>query len=236
VLVDVLDSKIYSRQEGVHARLHAKYLDKEIGYKVAKIEDRLLRSYRAYDKPVDSSSNKKHYPGTQTWIGLHPQALQTPYNDIHEVFSYLQKYSINKVVDIGAGYGRVGMVMNAMFADSTFTGFEIVKKRQQEANRVFEKYGLNNCHMLNENVLEDEFSLPDADVYFIYDFSELRDISQILNLLSKRLKDKNFFLVTHGDRIDQLLSKKYKEFWITNGHLSFGDLKLYSSNENLNRR
>lgn len=234
--VDVLNSQTYSRTKNLHARLHAKYLDKEIGFKVSKTEAKLLRKYRAYDKQNDDSNKKQHYPGTQTWIGLNPNALQTTYNDIYDAFMILKEFNIEKVIDIGAGYGRVGLVMNSLIPKAQFIGYEIVKSRQLEGERIFEKYGLDNCQIINLNVLDEDFKLPQADIFFIYDFSELEDLGQILRKLAKRISHKNFFLITHGERIDYLMSNKYQEFWVKNGLLNLGELKIYSSNIDLNRR
>lgn len=219
----------YRRIQGLHPRIHAKRLDRLLGFKIPKIEVKLMQKYRAYYKDNDESNRKKQYHGTQTWIGLHPQVLQTPYNDLYDVLSLLKDFKIQRVVDIGAGYGRVGFVANALFPSSRFIGFEILSKRGNEANRVFESLNMINCEVLNENVLEDDFILPKAEVYFIYDFSEATDIAKILDTLSSRRGEYNFFLITRGDRVDYLLSKKYKEFWSESGCFTSGEFKIYNS-------
>ncbi|WP_412474244.1 hypothetical protein [Halobacteriovorax sp. YZS-1-1] len=221
--------RTYMLDENIHPRIHAKNLDRELGYKITKIEEKLSQKYRAYYKDADDSSRKQHYDGTQTWIGLHPQALQTPYNHLFDALYLLKDYNIDKIVDIGAGYGRIGLVMSSIFPEARFIGYEILKQRQREGNRVFERMELLNCEILLENVLEEDFVLPKAQVYFIYDFSEMQDISDILDELVTRIDDYNFFLITKGERVDYLIEKKYKQFWIANGFLSSGELKIYSS-------
>lgn len=103
-----------------HPRLHVKTVDKLLGYKIPKVEVKLLQRYRAYDRDNDDSNRKHHYKGNQTWIGLHPQALQKSY------------------CDIGAGYGRVGLVLSLLFPEAKFIGYEIVKQRQLEGSRFFD--------------------------------------------------------------------------------------------------
>ncbi|MBD64778.1 MAG: hypothetical protein CME62_06200 [Halobacteriovoraceae bacterium] len=229
----MIECSLFERRANIHSKVHAKYLDKYLGFKIPKIEVKLQQKYRSYDQSADQSNKKKHFEGTQTWIGLHPQALQTPYNDIYEVLESIKTHDIETVVDIGAGYGRVGLVTSAIFPKASFLGYEILSKRRDEANRVFKLHGLDNCELVLQNVLEESFQLPDADVYFIYDFSELDDICTILDELSERLIDKSFFLITKGDRIDYLIAKKYKEFWRANGYLQFKELKVYSSHIDL---
>ena len=193
----------------------------------------MLQKYRAYYKSIDDSTKKRHYEGTQTWIGLHPQALQTPYCDIYKALSMLKKFEIKKIIDIGSGYGRVGHVMNSLFPKASFVGYEVLEQRQREGNRIFELHQLLNCKIELKNVLEEQFELPKADIYFIYDFSEMKDLSQILTELSSRLINQSFFLIVKGERINYLLANKFKEFWLSSGYLQAGDLKIYSSRCNL---
>jgi len=227
----------YRKVPRIHPRIHAKHLDKTLGYRISKIEHKLLQKYRAYDVISDDSNRKQHYQGTQTWIGLHPQALQTPYNDIYDALDVLKNLDssidVEHIVDIGSGYGRVGLVMNSLFPKAQFTGFEVLKKREIEANRVYATLDVANCRVVNQDVLEEDFKLPSAQVFFIYDFSEREDICQILDQLSQRIEDENFYLITKGERVDFLLEKKYKKFWKKNGFYNSGDLKIFSSHTNM---
>lgn len=146
---------------------------------------------------------------------------------------FLKDQDIQRIVDIGAGYGRVGLVMSSLFPRSRFIGLEILEQRKNEGNRIYEELGLINCEILQKNVLVDDYQLPDAQVYFIYDFSEVEDLNIIMRQLSERKKTESFFLITRGDRIDSLLANKYKNFWSSNGHVQCGALKIYSSTNNL---
>lgn len=224
-----LSHDLLCNKEKIHARLHAKSLDKSLGYKIPKIEVKLLQKYRAYDRFNDDSNRKQHYQGTQTWIGLHPQALQTPYCDIYEALTFLKDVEVKHIVDIGAGYGRVGIVQSVVFPESRFTGYEILKQRQAEGNRVFTKFGLDNCNIELVNVLEQDFILPQAEVYFIYDFSEIEDVYEILETLSRRVDEYEFYLIIRGDRVDRLLKNKFKNIWRSFIFLESSDLKIYTS-------
>jgi len=223
----------FQSEEGVHPRIHARNLDREIGYKINKIEAKLLQKYRSYDES-SFTGGTQHYAGTQTWIGLPPHVLQTPYNHIYEALMAIRNYHVERIVDIGCGYGRVGLVMNSLFPDAKFIGYEVLKQRAREANRVYDKLDLSNCEVLLENVLAESFSLPIAQVYFMYDFSEMQDISIILDELVSRMTEYPFFLITVGDRIDYLIERKYKPFWKENGFIKQGNLKIYSSCADIN--
>lgn len=229
-------SDFFKKSPETSSRIHAKQIDRILGYKIPRIEVKLQQKYRDYYRPNDSSNKKQHFDGTQTWIGLHPQALLTPYSEIFDALSLLKNFDINNIIDIGAGYGRVGLVTTSLFPSAKFTGFEIVKQRGNEANRIFNKLNLYNCKIILQNVLDDKFIIPKADIYFIYDFSELDDICRILDQLRNNYKNDKFFLITKGDRIDFLLERKYKDFWKKNGNLTTEELKVYSSFINFNKQ
>ena len=196
----------------MHVRIHSKLLDKAIGFKIQNIEKKLLKKYRPYYKVDDDSSRKRHYQGTQTWIGLHPQALQTPYNDILDALSVFHKVLPEKVIDFGAGYGRVGIVMKSLYPNAEFIGYEILEERMTEGNRIFEKLNLDNCIIKDQNILDDNFKIPEADIYFIYDFSEVDDLNKILLRLRKISEKKDFYLIAKGERVHYLINRKFKDF------------------------
>ena len=224
-----INRQTFVNQENMHPRMHAKFLDKELGYRIPKIEEKLLKKFSAYDKAVDISNKKQHYQGTETWIGLHPQILQTPYCDIYKALELLSDKDIRHVVDIGAGYGRVGLVLSVLMPEAQFTGYEIVKQRRSEASRIFTKLKLKNSAIELQNVLEDSFEIPEADVFFIYDFSEREDVNIILRKMLERMRNREFYLITKGDRVDYLMKYIFNNEWIKFSNVGDTGLKIYKS-------
>ncbi|MAZ48527.1 MAG: hypothetical protein CME65_08185 [Halobacteriovoraceae bacterium] len=224
-----LNSGTFIPIEGVHPRVHSKKLDKKLGFKISKIERKLSQIYRPYNLIEDPTNKKKHYKGGQAWIGLHPQALQTTYNDIFAAFDYLSKEDISRVVDIGAGYGRVGLVLSSFFPNAQFLGIELVAQRVHEGNRIFKKFNLTNCEIINQNVVEEVQKIPDADMYFIYDFSVKSDIDIVLETVLEKRSD-IFYLVAHGDRVENLMSKKYRDYWHHCEKVYNTNLRIYKFN------
>lgn len=230
-LVNCEDSNQFNYH--IDPRKFSRNLDKDLGFKISKIERKLLTKYRAFNKNIDDSNKKKHFAGTETWIGLHPQVLQTPYSEITHFFSYLRNQEISSVVDFGAGYGRIGIVLSALYPKARFIGFEIVKERCDEGSRVFKTLGLDNCKIQNINILEEDFIVPKADIYFIYDFSDPHDLRIILKKLSSKLYKEPFYLVAKGEGIRSLIQLKYPEFWNCNGAVHEENWSLYSSMSDL---
>lgn len=211
--------------------LFSKEIDRKLDFRLFKIESKLLKKYRAFYKSEDDSNRKKHFPSCQAWIGLHHYTLQTPYCFIYEAFQYLKSINcdLRFVIDIGAGYGRVGLVVSQAYEDVRFIGYEVVKERVREGNRVFEKFGLSNFILINENVLKQEFSLPLADVYFIYDFGEKDDIYLLLEIISRYTAAKEIFLIANGDYVNELLSGMSLTWKLEHDLNHNGKMKIYRS-------
>lgn len=225
----ILPSSLFTNEEAIHPRIHAKLLDRRLGYRIPKIEEKLLKKFSAYDKYVEVSNRKQHYKGTEAWIGLHPQVLQTPYCDIFSALNKLSDLKLNHIVDIGAGYGRIGLILSVLRPESQFTGYEVVKQRQVEGNRIYDKFNTTNAKLILRNVLDEDFDLPEACVYFIYDFSDRNDVNIILRKLNKKTLIKPCFLITRGDRINYLMKNNFNKDWVLYSVIESTDLKIYKS-------
>ena len=208
-------------------REHSKSIDQYLGFRILRIERKLIQQYRSFFVDEKKISNKKlHCESGETgesWVGLNPQVLLTPYSELYEIFDLLRESQIKSIIDIGCAYGRVGIVAKAFFPLSSFTGYEIVKKRISEAQRISSLYNLD-LNILNQNVLDEDFELPNSSIYFIYDFSHFMHIRTILSKLEKKIGKHPFILVAKGDDIRSIiqlffpifLTKKepiYKKNW-----------------------
>lgn len=221
----------YQHVPGISSQAHAKFLDRAFGFKISKVEIKLEQKYRSFYHAQDPSNRKAHYSGTQTWVGLHPQVLLTPYNDIYEALNLLKTAGIepSKIIDIGCAYGRVAFVSNAVFPEARFIGYEVVRQRVSEANRVLNKLGLINAEVIMANVLEEDFELPSAQVYFIYDFSDIEDIDFILRKLRERPMADKLFLIARGSRVGSLLRTSQKLYWKCYCEVENSDLAIFKT-------
>ena len=95
-----------------------------------------------------------------------------------------------------------------VYPGASFVGIEILKERCVEACRVFNKLGLSNCEMLNENIVDRDFAMPEADLYFIYDFSHSDEINFALNQMCKMNRARLYFLVAAvGETVNFLIGR-----------------------------
>ncbi len=187
---------------------HSRKLDELLEFDIPAIEQRLLD--RAKSVRPDGhlwSLGQGIHGGSQTWVGLDHQMLQTPYDEIREMFELISLSGVKKVIDLGAGYGRMGIFLHALDPEINFTGHELVSERVEEGNRIYQKYNMN-AELLVQDLTSDFFVMPEAQVYFIYDFGEVSHIRKILNQLGE-LSDKKFALIARGKGTRALVDLEY---------------------------
>lgn len=162
-------------------RQHALMLDKILGFRVKYIEEMLVAEARGFDpEGTHETWGPAMHNGVQTWVGLELQTLQTPYSEIHRIIQLLKLRPYQHVVDLGAAYGRMGVVIGGLFIKNSFTGYEFVKARVDEGNRIFHDLNMTRSRLIEADLAANDFELPEADVYFIYDYGQVEHIERTL--------------------------------------------------------
>lgn len=195
----------FKTPENLSDREYSQILDHKYGLKIDEIENELCKNAQKMDKAYSLGTSR-------TWVGLHPQIFQTPYSEIDEFLSILSRFNPKSIIDLGAAYGRVALVMQKHMPECQFKGFEFVKERCDEGNRIFKQRGLSNCSLIAQNIVKEKFKLPIADIYFIYDFSDQHDQKKVLDIFSKKMEIDKFFLIVRGKSMRSLIQNKYQEF------------------------
>lgn len=179
-------------------------IDLMLGFKVKHIEEILQAKAKqiAPDEQFNQWGPALH-DGAQTWIGLDFQILQTTYHDLKILFDTIGPVSGQRIVDLGAGYGRLGIFLHHFYPRTEFLGLELVKERVNEGNRL-----LSNLNSYGKKMVACDLSkiseLPEGDIYFIYDFGSLEHIKSILEMLKDTPKK---MLVVKGRIARQLMLK-----------------------------
>lgn len=164
------------------AQDHANEVDLWLGLRTVEIEQKL----------VDQESDQN------LWIGLPVQALLTPYIEFRQILERLKLKPGETVIDCGAGYGRMGFVISRHYPGVKFIGFEMVENRVSEAQKALKRHGCETAQMVCANIDSPEFNLPEAEVYFIYDFSYRPAIDRLLEKLQKIASRKPITVVARG--------------------------------------
>ncbi len=202
------DAKIFSRK-----------LDQLLGLEIEQVEKTILL-------------NDPHTP----WAGLEPQALQTPYPEIRMMLSILDLKVGQTIVDLGAAYGRMGLVIAVFHEGVDFIGYEVSKERVQEGNRVYDQFhashsvsNAKSIQLLQDDISHTRWNLPDADVFFIYDFGDLESIIRVIDRLKKLATRKSIRVVGRGRRTRDHIERH--EPWLSqvNSPLHCGNFSVYRS-------
>jgi hypothetical protein len=194
----------------VISRQHSSLVDKILGVRLKYIEEMLVAEARGFEPegPHENLGPVIHQ-GVQTWVGLDLQTLQTPYSEILRILQLLKIRPYQHVIDLGAAYGRMGIVLGGIFGKNIFTGFEYVKSRVDEGNRIFRELGLGKCQLVTQDLFAKDFKLPEADIYFIYDYGQVEHINHTLKQISVVSNTRPVKVVVRGKFTKQIITEHH---------------------------
>ncbi len=173
---------------------HARIIDNLLGFRTQFYEEMLVEDAKKID-PYGSHETwgPSLCDGVQAWVGLDIDTLQTPYSDILKMLELMKLKPFQTVVDLGAAYGRMGIVIGALYMKSFFIGHEYIKARVEEGNRIFKNLDFRKCRMEVTDLSKSNYVLPDADIFFLYDFGDLEHIQKILFQLQKMSENRYLY-------------------------------------------
>ena len=191
-------------------RQHAGMVDKILGFRIRYIEEMLIAEARGFDPEGSHETwGPSMHAGTQTWVGLDIQTLQTPYSECLRILQLLKIRPYQHIVDLGAAYGRMGIVIGGLYMKNSFTGFEYVKSRVDEGNRVFQELGMNRSKLYTQDLFDPNFEMPEADVFFIYDYGQVEHIDFTLKQLEKIAHKRPIKVVVRGKFTRQIIANRH---------------------------
>lgn len=109
--------------------------------------------------------------GTAQWADgrLATEVLLTPYAKIIRIIEAAEIAYGSTILDIGSGYGRMGLVVGTRYSQFHFIGVEISQPRHAQAAAAKERLALDNIEFILRDASTPTEPLPPADVYFAYD-------------------------------------------------------------------
>jgi len=187
------------------AKDQARKLDDLLGYNCDAIERALFDSY----------AGSSAFPQQQYWFGLDLQTLQTPYSELAEMISSLNPQVGDLWLDLGAAYGRLGVVLGFLRPGVRFVGYEYVDKRVEEGSRIFKFWNLRHAKMRQVDIASKGFELGRAQVYFLYDFGSKRDVYAVLEKLRLQAREGSICVVARGRGVRQWILQDFP--WLSSG-------------------
>lgn len=198
-------------------KIHSHELDLELGYRISSVEEAVV------------AAGPDRYPARQLWQHLSSDAFQTPYSELLRILRSLAPAPGSRVVDLGAGYGRLAFIVESFFEGVEFTGYELAPERVQEARRVFEKWGLDRSVMIETDLQAPNFRPIHADFYFLYDFGTRPGIEKVLENLQQIARVRSICVTARGRASRDAIERGHP--WLSQVHppRHFAHYSIYSS-------
>ncbi|MFP5385968.1 MAG: hypothetical protein ACLGHN_07800 [Bacteriovoracia bacterium] len=191
-------------------RQHSQMVDRILGFRQKYIEEMLVAEARGFEPEGSHETwGPSMHKGIQTWVGLDLQTLQTPYSECLRILQLLKIKPYQHLIDLGAAYGRMGIVIGGLYIKNTFTGYEYVKGRVDEGNRVLKELGFHRCNLIQQDLADPEFELPEADVYFIYDYGQVEHINHTLFQIQKVSEKRPVKVVVRGKFTKRIIADRH---------------------------
>lgn len=193
---------------------HSDSLDREFGLDVVSIEQTLFQ--RAQDLDPNGSLQtwgRSLHGGSQTWVGLLHHTLLTPWHELDQMLDILGPGPNHHFVDLGAGYGRMGLLLHQRLPAAYFTGIELVGERVEEGNRAFVRHDCGRARLVQGDLFDPRFTLPLGDTYMIYDYGNIEHIRWTMGQLQNLATIHRFKVVARGKGVRSLI--QYAHPWLS---------------------
>ncbi|WP_413569334.1 SAM-dependent methyltransferase [Bdellovibrio sp. HCB117] len=189
----LLDLNSYTYQE---AQEHSLKVDEHLGFQCESIEAKIR------------ASSKESSLTQQNWEHLSVQAFQTPYVEIHNILDLLSLQAGDIIVDLGCAYARMALVIQRHYPDLQFMGYELENRRVEEAQRIL---GSPDALILiqSADLAAENFHLPSADVYFIFDYGTKTNVRKTLQDLQEVARSRRIQVVGRGRLTRFLIHKEH---------------------------
>jgi hypothetical protein len=189
---------------------HANLVDKILGFRLKYIEEMLVAEAQGFEPEGSHETwGPSLHQGVQTWVGLNIETLQTPYSECLRILQLLKIKPYQHVIDLGAAYGRMGVVIGGLYIKNSFTGYEYVKARVDEGNRIYRELGFTRCELKQQDLANFDFDLPVADIYFIYDYGQVEHIDHTLQQLHAIARKRAVKVVVRGKFTKAIISERH---------------------------
>lgn len=200
--------------EDIHFDQESSLIDLAFGFRIREIEEGILK--KAREQLPDGNHftwGEKLHGGSQTWVGLHEETLQTPYEELKLACDYISPKVGETLVDLGSGYGRLGLLLEKFYPGVGFLGFELVPERVSEGNRIFQEFQCKTAKLYEQDLTREDFIVPLARYYFLYDYGKVAHIRRTLDQLSEIANGYDFVIIARGKGVRSLIEKDYP--WLT---------------------
>lgn len=175
------------------------------------------------DMKTDLQNTERLYEGAGVGV-------QSGYSTVLTALRYLNPQKNARLIDLGSGYGRVGLVVGLLRPDVDFIGYEYVQHRVDISNTTSHNLSIaEHVRFLTQDLSAKKFQIPEADIYYLYDpFSEdtyKHVLSQLINIS----RHKKISIATKGNARGWLMTIAKNENWPAPREFDNGNLCIFDS-------
>lgn len=175
------------------------------------------------DMLVDNSTKERLYQ--KSGVGV-----QSGFSSIILALENCELKPGHNVIDLGSGYGRVGLVCALLRPDVDFVGYEYVQHRVDISNQSCEKLGLEaNLSFKTQDLSLDTFIIPDASAYYLYDPFTEETYRHVLAQIIKVSQRQKVIIVTKGNARNWLMDIAKERQWPEPVLMDEGNLCIFKS-------
>jgi hypothetical protein len=217
--------------ENIFTQLRKAFDELPHDYTAAKIQSEKIDSLLGLNyEPIERelSHQQKPGPNTEYWLGLPIQSLLTPYSELVHLVRHLQPKDGATWIDLGAAYGRLGIVLGVLAPQVHFLGYEVVEARVRLGQELFSRLGLKKARLLAHDLSETSFKPEEADCYFIYDFGSREAVSKTLSDLREISMRRPITIIARGRRCRHLIDRFHPWLSVTEPE-HFSHYSIYKS-------
>ncbi|RZA07437.1 MAG: class I SAM-dependent methyltransferase [Proteobacteria bacterium] len=168
--------------------------------------------------------------GAQRWLHVPPETFLTPYTELRRMIELCAPAENELVVDLGAGYGRLGFVIER-HTRARFLGLELVAERVAEGSLALARFGAKRAELREADLAAPGFKLPPAAWYFVYDYGTRAAIEKTLGDLQILARHQRVRVVGRGRAVRDAIERRHP--WLSGvvDPRHHGNFSLYSSSD-----
>ena len=141
--------------------------------------------------------------GQKLYTQINSDTLGTPFAHMENIFKLSELKDGETVIDLGSGFGNVGIYLGLKRPMNSFIGHEIIRERHDEAERVKEYYELNSICFQNSDICQlDEANLIAGDQFVLYDPLSLPMLNELLGKMKNIARNKSFKIIAIDGQSD----------------------------------
>lgn len=156
--------------------------------------------------------------------------VQSGYSTLLTALQELKPPLGSRVVDLGSGYGRLGLIIGLLRPDILFQGFEYVQHRVELSEKIAQDFEIGkNVHFSAQDLSHENFKIPDSDYYYLYDPFSNETYKYILDQLIEISRNHKITIVTKGNARFWLNDISKSENWPQAQEFHNGNLCFYKT-------